>query len=238
MTSMSLEWVLGLALMAGLSIPAGALVSSNVLLNNICRRMELDSFVSYFGGGALLAAIALVLIPRSIGNGSVLSVVISFGAGALLFWQFSAWTKRTQNTASQFMAMLLDFFPEAMLLGALAKNDSNMVYLLAGLIALQNMPEGFAAYNELTKSKQTRSRLLIIFLTVPLVGPLAAWLGFEWFSSSEYNPAMILLFFSGGILYLIFEDIAPSAHREHKSFLSLGAICGFLLGLVGTMLIH
>lgn len=136
------------------------------------------------------------------------------------------------------MGMLLDFFPEAILLGALASSASNMTYLLAGLIALQNMPEGFAAYNEMQENMSSRSRLLMIFLAVSLVGPLAAWLGFVWFSSSEFLLAMVLLFCSGGILYLIFEDIAPHAHSERNPFPAVGAICGFLLGLVGTMLIH
>lgn len=80
--------------------------------------------------------------------------------------------------------------------------------------------------------------LLMIFLAVSMVGPLAAWMGFVWFSSSELLLAMVLLFCSGGILYLIFEDIAPHAHSEDNSFPAVGAICGFLLGLVGTMLIH
>jgi len=237
-TAISIEWALGLAWIAGLSIPAGALVSSNVALKNACLRLELDSFVSYFGGGALLAAIALVLIPRGIEQLSVHSVVIAFGVGGLLFWQFSAWEKRTRNSASQFMGMLLDFFPEAVLLGALAAGGSNVVYLLAGLIALQNMPEGFAAYHEMQDNINSQRRLLMIFLAVSMVGPLAAWLGFVWLSSSEFILANILLFCSGGILFLIFEDIAPGAHNKRKSFPAVGAICGFLLGLVGTMLIH
>ncbi|PXX99268.1 ZIP family metal transporter [Halomonas sp. LBP4] len=227
MTVLPMAWALGLAWMAGLSIPAGALVSSNVVLRNACLRMKLDSFVSYFGGGALLAAIALVLMPRGIEHTSVLSVVLAFGTGGLVFWQFSAWAKRTQNSASQFMGMLLDFFPEAILLGVLAASGSNMVYLLAGLIALQNMPEGFSAYHEMRENMSSRSCLLMIFLAVSMVGPLAAWLGFVWFSSSEFMLAMILLFCSGGILYLIFEDIAPRAHSESNSFPAVGAYAGF-----------
>ncbi|MDT8369571.1 MAG: hypothetical protein RQ745_10215 [Longimicrobiales bacterium] len=238
MTSLSMAWTLGLAWMAGLSIPAGALISSNVELRSACLRMKLDSFVSYFGGGALLAAIALVLIPRGIEDLSVLFVGLAFGTGGLVFWQFSAWAERTHNSAAQFVGMLLDFFPEAILLGALAASGSNMVYLLAGLIALQNLPEGFAAYIEMQENMSSRSRLLMLFLAVSMVGPLAAWLGFVWFSSSEFILAIVLLFCSGGILYLIFEDIAPHAHSESNSFPALGAICGFLLGLVGTMLIH
>lgn len=238
MTALSMAWTLGLAWMAGLSIPAGALVSSNIVLRNACLRLKLDSFVSYFGGGALLAAIALVLIPRGIEHASVVFVGLAFAAGGVVFWQFSAWAKRRRNAASQFVGMLLDFVPEAILLGALAASGSNMVYLLAGLIALQNMPEGFAAYTEMQKNISSRLLVLMIFLSVSMVGPLAAWLGFVWFSSNEFMLAIVLLFCSGGILYLIFEDIAPQAHKEGSSFPAIGALCGFLLGLVGTMLIH
>lgn len=238
MTEHSLEWTLGLALLAGLSIPAGALVASNVVLRNACLRLKLDSFMSYFGGGALLAAIALVLIPRGIEQATVLSTVVTFAAGGLVFWQFSAWARRTRNTASQFLGMLLDFFPEAILLGVSATRSSNLAYLLAGLIALQNMPEGFSAYREMENSVRSRSRLLMIFVTAAVVGPMAAWAGFTWLSSSESMLSAILLFCSGGILYLIFEDIAPGAHSEHTSFPAIGAICGFLMGMTATMLIH
>ena len=234
----SLEVALALALLAGLSIPAGALVSMTPQLAAFCRRRELDSFVSYFGGGALLAAIALVLIPRGMQNSSVLLASLSFALGGLLFWQFSAWTMRTRSTASQFMGMVLDFFPEAILLGVAAANSSSVAYLLAALIALQNMPEGFAAHHEMRESGISRRRLWTMFLLAPLLGPLAAWIGFAWLSGSNQVLAPVLLFCSGGILYLIFEDIAPDAHMSRKSFPAIGAILGFLLGMAGTMMIH
>ncbi|MEX2516883.1 MAG: divalent cation transporter [Gammaproteobacteria bacterium] len=234
----SLEVALVLALLAGSSIPAGALISATPLLATYCRRLELDSFVSYFGGGALLAAIALVLIPRGIEDSSVLLASFTFALGGLVFWQFSAWTMRTENTASQFMGMVLDFFPEAILLGVAAANGSNVAYLLAILIALQNMPEGFAAHHEMRESGISRGRLWTMFLLAPLLGPLAAWIGFAWLSGSDQVLASVLLFCSGGILYLIFEDLAPGAHSTDKSFPAIGAILGFLLGMVGTMMIH
>lgn len=235
---MSLELALGLALLAGLSIPAGALVSSTPRLAALCRRRELDSFVSYFGGGALLAAIALVLLPRGMEHSSALLASFAFTLGGLVFWQFSSWATRTQNTVSQFMGMVLDFFPEAILLGVVAANDSSVAYLLAALIALQNMPEGFAAHHEMHKSGISYGHLWAMFLLAPLLGPLAAWLGFAWLSGNNEILAFVLLFCSGGILYLIFEDIAPGAHINRKSFPAIGAILGFVLGMAGTMMIH
>jgi ZIP family zinc transporter len=235
---MTLTLTLSLALVAGMSIPAGALMSSRVSLRSICLQHDIDSFVSYFGGGALLAAIALVLLPYGIQHVSVLSASFAFLIGGLAFWQLDARLKRTGSTAAQFIGMLLDFFPEAILLGTAAATGSSVVYLLAGMIALQNMPEGFASYHEMHKSAASNGRLWLMFLTVPLVGPLAAWIGFSWLSTSTAIIGVVMLFCSGGILYLIFDDIAPRAHLKHRDFPAIGAVSGFLLGLVGTMLIH
>lgn len=194
--------------------------------------------MSYFGGGALLAAIALVLMPRGMEHSSVLLASFAFALGGLAFWQFSSWAMRTQNMASQFMGMVLDFFPEAILLGVAAAHDSSVVYLLAALIALQNMPEGFAAHHEMRKSGISGGHLWTMFLLAPFLGPLAAWIGFAWLSGNNETLAFVLLFCSGGILYLIFEDIAPGARIKHKSFPAMGAILGFVLGMAGTMMIH
>jgi len=140
---MTLGLTLVLAFLAGLSIPVGALIASNVSLRNIGLQHEIDSFVSYFGGGALLAAIALILLPHGIEHSSVVPASIVFFLGGLAFWQLNSWLKRTGHKASLFIGMLLDFIPEAILLGTAAATGSTTAYLLAGLIALQNMPEGF-----------------------------------------------------------------------------------------------
>ena len=46
-----------------------------------------------------------------------------------------------------------------------------------------------------------------------------------------------MLLSAGGILYLIFEDIAPQAPLERAWAPPLGAVAGFTLGLVGHLLI-
>ena len=235
---MTLALTLSLALAAGMSIPVGALMSSLVSLRSISLQHDIDSFVSYFGGGALLAAIALVLLPYGMEHVSVLAASFAFLIGGLAFWQLDARLKRAGSTAAQFIGMLLDFVPEAILLGAFAATGSSVVYLLAGMIALQNMPEGFASHHEMHESAGSNGRLWLMFLAVPLVGPLAAWIGFSWLSTNTAIIGVVMLFCRGGILYLIFDDIAPRAHLKHQDFPAIGAVSGFLLGLVGTMLIH
>ena len=235
---MTLAPVLLLALAAGLSIPLGAGIASVERLEKWCRKTEMDSFVSYFGGGALLAAIALVLLPRGLEQTSLGLAVGSFLAGSLVFWQISAQLERRRSSASNLMGMLLDFVPEAMILGAAASQGSATAMLLALFIALQNMPEGFAALNEMRQARVVKTRIRTTFALAPLAGPLAAWFGYSCMDMGSVWLGGIMLFCSGGILYLIFQDIAPRAHLQHRQFPALGAVTGFLLGMTGTLLLH
>lgn len=78
----------------------------------------------------------------------------------------------------------------------------------------------------------------MLFLITPAAGPLAAWLGYVWFAGNDATLGMLSLFCSGGILFLIFDDIAPKAHVKYHDFPATGAVFGFLLGIIGTMIIH
>lgn len=240
MNTESLTFTLVLAWAAGLSIPVGALISANKTLRDHCVENELDSLVSYFGGGALMAAVALVLVPFGMEHNSVIPAAAAFLTGGLVFWLFNLWMKKSQNSMTQFAAMLSDFIPEGIALGAAAATGSGTSLLLALLIALQNIPEGFAAFHEMRSSSTSTAakKLWPFFILASLAGPLAAWFGYTCLASNDGILGLIMLFCSGGILYLIFDDIAPGAHVKNEHFPATAAILGFLLGMIGTMLIH
>lgn len=88
---MTVTTALALSLLAGLSIPMGAVIASSEVTARFCRERGIDSFVTYFGGGALLAAIALVLVPDGMEGASLPTALLSFLAGGVLFWRLSAW---------------------------------------------------------------------------------------------------------------------------------------------------
>ncbi|MBN2702063.1 MAG: hypothetical protein JXR29_11505, partial [Methylothermaceae bacterium] len=98
--------------------------------------------------------------------------------------------------------MLLDYIPEAIALGAASAGGTSTGYLLAGLIALQNLPEGFASFHEMHAGGLSKGRLWLIFLLAPLAGPLSAWLGYAWPSNESGSLGLLMLFCSGGIIYL------------------------------------
>jgi len=49
--------------------------------------------------------------------------------------------------------------------------------------------------------------------------------------------AHLMTFSSGGILYLLINDIIPESKLENNYLTSLGATLGFLVGIVGEKII-
>ena len=77
---------------------------------------------------------------------------------------------------------------------------------------------------------------MIMFLLVPL-GPLAGLFGYYVLAGHEAMLGAIMLFASGGILYLIFQDIAPQSKLKKHWGPPLGAVFGYGLVLFSNMLI-
>ena len=106
---------------------------------------------------------------------------------------------------------------------------------MALLIGLQNLPEGFNAYRELIRVQRSYGRTMILMLALVPIGPIAGLLGYSLLGDYPAALAAIMLFASGGILYLIFQDIAPQSRLERHWAPPLGAVMGFCLALAGTL---
>lgn len=229
---------LALAWVAGLAMPAGALLARIEHLRPNWLERELRHTVIAFGGGVLLSAVALVLVPGGTEelHWSVASPLLLAGGVCfmLLDWRLA----KAGGSASQLIAMLADFIPEAIALGAVFAVDRASGILLAILIAFQNLPEGFNAYRELRSSLKTTGRRIVFgFGAMSLCGPACALAGYTLLQDRPAIVGAIMLFAAGGILYLTFEDIAPQARLENRYAPPLGAVAGFLIGMVGHMLL-
>ena len=211
MSPLSLALLLSLA--AGLSMAAGALIGVKQHIARGWLEQEVRHTVIAFGGGALLAAVALVLVPEGAQHHNPLSATLLFVGGGVAFMVVDRALAAHGGAMSQLLAMLLDFVPEAIALGAALAVGGGQAYLLAFLIGMQNLPEGFNAYREIRNSdgNTLSSRKIIL---------------------------AIMLFASGGILYLVFQDIAPQVPLKKHWAPAQGAVAGFALGLVGHLLVH
>jgi len=221
-------------LLAGFAMPLGAMVAcfESKWIND-----EIKHGVIAFGGGALLSAVALVLVPEGIAHLNPLSACAFFIMGGIGFMLLDIFLKKINTPASQLAAMLSDFIPESIALGAAFATGSSHAFLLAGLIALQNLPEGFSAYRELNESPLfSKRKILVIFSLMAFLGPIAGVSGYFWLSGYPVIIAAIMLFASGGILYSIFQDLAPKVKLENHWTPSMGAVLGFVFGLFGFMI--
>ncbi|TYL47927.1 ZIP family metal transporter [Marinomonas sp. IMCC 4694] len=228
--------VILLTLLAGLAMPLGALIAHFERIRPVWLETELMHGVTAFGGGALLSAIALVLVPEGVKHFEAWSAALLFLLGGFAFMWLDITLSKNKTAMSQLIAMLSDFIPESIALGAAFALGSINGVLLAFLIALQNLPEGFNAFRELKVSSGYRSKNIILcFFLLALCGPLAGAIAHLWLADLPALVSGIMLFASGGILYAVFQDIAPQVVLEKHWAPPMGAVMGFVLGLIGYM---
>lgn len=238
-----------LALLAGAASPLGAILARADLAHPKLLTPSARHFIVAFGGGALVSAVALVLVPEGIQQLSVLLVAICFCVGGVFFYFLEVLLSKAKSSAGQLVAMLSDFIPEAIALGTAFAMGKKTGLLLALLMVLQNLPEGFNAYEELIQSEPQKSNdvkktswltpnhIIAAFCGLAFLGPIAALFGYYVLANQHEAIAGLMLFASAGILYLVFQDIAPQSKIANSRIPALGAVMGFLLGLVGNMFI-
>jgi ZIP family zinc transporter len=201
---------------------------------------EFRHSVIAFGGGVLVAAVALVLVPE--GNRLLPSpwlAVALFFAGGLVFCLVEAQLTRRGGEKPQFSAMLLDYLPESLALGGMFASGSPLAPMLALLIGLQNLPEGFNAFRELTAGERAREpRTLLLMASVIPLGPAFGAFGWAFAGNHPAFLGAVMLFAAGGILYLLFQDIAPQSRLNRHWAPTLGAVLGFCLGMLGNLLLQ
>ena len=224
---------------------AGATVFIGGLLANLFDHHVKDSPVKYeivhtmmsFGAGIILSAIALVLVPKGIEVLSVWGVIGSFSLGAMLFMLIDKRLAKSGSQQATLLAMMMDFIPESIALGAVFAIEPQMALLLAVFIGLQNLPESFNSFRDLVQSGFSVKKTLFIFFVLSFFGVISALIGHFLLRQHPDLTAHLMIFASGGILYLLIQDIIPESKLDNNYMTSLGATLGFLIGIAGEMII-
>lgn len=222
---------------AGACIPIGGLIASQTRIQRHWLDEEFRHSIIALGAGILLGAVAIVLVPDALEHlhHSPWAIGLLLSGGVIFYW-LEKYLDLHRRSAPQLTGMLLDYVPESLALGGIAASGADSTLLLAVLIGLQNLPEGFNAFKELTDTgKSPKKVLLLMFALVPL-GPLFGFAGYSTLGDQHDALGGIMLLASGGILYLIFQDIAPQIPiRKHRRP-ALGAVIGFAIAMLGTVL--
>lgn len=231
--------VLLYSFLSGITVFIGAL-SSYYFEQNVHNQILKDKIIHFlvaFGTGIMLSAIAFVLIPKGMENLDILTSSSVFISGAIAFYFLDSYIQKSNTNISQVLAMLLDFIPESIALGALFVYDHEVGILLALFIGLQNLPESFNSYIDLRRSRFSIKSSLILLFFLSFIGVIFSSLGYFFLDDKIEVTSGLMLFASGGILYLIFQDIAPSIKTKNSRFIAMGVNLGFVIGMFGEALI-
>lgn len=227
------SWLAGLSVLLG-----GAL--AHIFISHV-RRGALKQYVIHsfmaLGAGILLAAVGLVLIPHGIDALNLPTILVSFLLGLGFFAWLDGFLAARGGQFATLMAMLMDFIPEALALGALFAVAPQSALLLAVFIAMQNIPEAFNAYLDLRALKLAAKPLLWLFFALSGVGVVAALIGTHILAAHLGVNAALMVFASGGILYIVFNDLAPAIDYQKSPLPPIFAALGFLLGVIGAKVV-
>ncbi len=228
----SLWIVLIFAGLAGVAIPVGAGLA---YVESIVVRGEPHAWhgaIIAFGGGVFVGAVAFVLVPEGLRHVGVGFAAVSFALGTLVVMLVDHAIEVMAQDRGETLAMVVDYVPEAVAFGALFGGATGGP-LFAVLIALQNLAESYASFEELKKSGVPAGRAWFRLAPLALLGPLGAVLGFLVLQDAPHLVGVLALFAAGGIVYLVFQDVAPAAFEEGDWRTTSAASLGFLVGLVG-----
>ena len=224
---------------SGITVFLGGLLANffNHHIKESPVKYEITHFFMSFGSGIILSAIALVLIPTGMERLSLPGMTFSFVLGTILFLFIDRYLAKKGGQTATLLAMMMDFVPEAIALGAVFAIDPSMATLLAVFIGLQNLPEAFNSFRDMVQSGYSVTKSLVIFFFLSFCGIFGALLGHFVLSDFPNLTAHLMTFASGGILYLLIQEIIPESKLDKNYIASLGASLGFLIGIIGEKLI-
>jgi len=218
---------------SGATVILGGFLAKLKLIPDNALGREISHGVVAFGGGVLIAAVAFVLAPKGIQMLSLPVLTAVFFLGVVCFLFLDRFIAQHGGRAAQLMAMLMDFIPEAIALGAIFSTDRQTGLLLALFIGMQNLPEAYNSFGDLLRSGFSPNRALLILIPFSLVGVAAAIVGYLILAGQQQLVASFMVFSAGAILYIVFQDIAPMAKLKNHWTPATGATLGFMLGMIG-----
>ncbi len=189
-----------------------------------------------FGSGVMLSALALVLVPKGMAKISLIPILITFIVGTVIFMYIDRYLASKGGQTATVLAMMMDFVPESIALGAVFATEPSTATLLAVFIGLQNLPEAFNAFRDLSKSGVKVKKILTIFFFLSFAGIVGSLFGHFVLSAHQAINQYLMIFASGGILYLLIQDIIPDSKMEKSYMISVFASLGFLVGVIGEKL--
>lgn len=124
-------------------------------------------------------------------------------------------------------------FPEGLALGSSFLTSSNLGPTLAIAMLLHDIPEGVAIAIPMKINRDNSLKIVLYTLLIGIPTGLGAFIGAYLGSISPQIIALCLAFAGGTMLYIICDEMIPSAKELYKGRASsIGVVVGFIIGVV------
>lgn len=229
------------SLLAGISTIIGTLI---VISLGKPKRKALAGLLG-FAAGIMLSISTFELMQESVEFSSAFYCVLGFLLGAgllnylnLLIFQMHPKTLNENDILKIGYLLLIGIalhnFPEGLAIGAGLEACPELGLFVAISIGIHNIPEGIATAGPLKAGGLNNYRIVLWTLCAGLMAPLGTITGMTVFGLSPRFIGLGLAFASGAMLYIVFDELIPRAHKFNPCFANSGIILGFLLGFVIT----
>lgn len=250
MTSLGASAGWGMAVAASLMI--GALVASRITLPE-----RVAAPITAFGGGVLLAAVALELVPEADQNAGLAVTAMGMLLGTVVFVGADAWLSREESTekmrrsrhaAAAGRAMMpldraeaargesiaagifVDGVPESIALGLTVADNDLGVALLVGVL-VGNLVEAYGAVRPIIASGYSKRFAVGLIAAIGLALAIATVLGATLLADA--SPALVggaQAVAAGGVLAVVSISIIPYAFAEVSRLVAFAVVAGFVGG--------
>lgn len=212
----------------------GGLVS--LFIKNTNRTL---SFLLGLTGGFMLFIVTFHLLPESFILGGLYIAIIGIILGILLVIFVERRIEHMVKNPLMKSSLLLGVsiavhnFPEGLALGSSFLTASNLGPVLSLAMLLHNIPEGLSMAIPLKVSKKSPLKIILYTLLTGIPTGIGAFLGAYIGMISNIFISLCLAFAGGTMLYIICDEIIPSAKALHKGRASsIGIVFGFVMGII------
>lgn len=131
------------------------------------------------------------------------------------------------------LAIAIHNLPEGLAAGvSFGSRNLSDTLMIAGSIALQNVPEGMVIISPMLAIGIRPWRVLAIALSTGLVEVVGTFIGYFAISISSAILAPALGFAAGTMLYVIADDMIPKTHESGSGLTTYSLLLGFALMVV------
>ena len=208
---------------------------------------KFSDIVLSFAAGVMLAAAVLGLILPSLEGGGKLGVLITIGgifAGAVCLslidklvphlhkmagGDIESHDNQQLNRVLLFvLAIAIHNLPEGIAAGVgFGSGDTSQAIMIAGGIALQNIPEGMVIIAPMLAAGVKPSRTFLLAAATGLIEVVGTFIGYFAVSISAAVLPFALAFAGGTMLYVISDEMIPETHAHGSE---RGATYALLVG--------